>query len=374
MAGGLKPIIKWAGGKEKELKYILSNLPLDFDNYYEPFVGGGSVFMSISAKRYFINDISSELISLYMNISTQNNRFFDYVIQINKSWIAAYDFFKNHMSLIDKYLEYRSGKIDDIDLYGFIDRFCNENQEEIVSILGGDFNQYHRLLLSEIQKNLLRKIKRMKVLELTKHILPAKDIADNIETAIKSALYMYYRHLYNDTEISNIDPLLHSALFYFIRNYCYSGMFRYNIDGKFNVPYGGIAYNSKTLEKKIEYYHSKKIVDHFECSSIYSLDFEDFLREMRPTERDFIFLDPPYDSEFSTYAQNEFTKEDQCRLANYLLNDCNSRWMMIIKNTDFILNLYTAHGLKIQTFDKEYLVSFMNRNNRKATHLLITNY
>lgn len=31
-------------------------------------------------------------------------------------------------------------------------------------------------------------------------------------------------------------------------------------------------------------------------------------------------------------------------------------------------------GINIRTFDKEYLVSFMNRNDKKVTHLLITNY
>lgn len=59
----LKPIIKWAGGKEKELKFIIPNLPI-FENYYEPFVGGGSVFAKINAKKYYINDKSSELISI----------------------------------------------------------------------------------------------------------------------------------------------------------------------------------------------------------------------------------------------------------------------------------------------------------------------
>ena len=46
---GLQPIVKWPGGKEKELKYILPNAP-KFENYYEPFVGGGAVFMAIRAK------------------------------------------------------------------------------------------------------------------------------------------------------------------------------------------------------------------------------------------------------------------------------------------------------------------------------------
>jgi len=51
-------------------------------------------------------------------------------------------------------------------------------------------------------------------------------------------------------------------------------------------------------------------------------------------------LDPPYDSEFSTYDKNIFNKEDQKRLADYLIKDCNAKWMMIIKNTEFIFDLY----------------------------------
>ena len=48
--------------------------------------------------------------------------------------------------------------------------------------------------------------------------------------------------------------------------------------------------------------------------------------------------------------------------------------MIIIKNTEFIYDLYNREGIQIRTFEKEYLVSFMNRNDKKATHLLITNY
>jgi len=49
--------------------------------------------------------------------------------------------------------------------------------------------------------------------------------------------------------------------------------------------------------------------------------------------------------------------------------------MIIIKNTDFIFNLYNDKGLNIQTFDKKYLVSFMNRNDKDVMHyfLLILN-
>ena len=46
----------------------------------------------------------------------------------------------------------------------------------------------------------------------------------------------------------------------------------------------------------------------------------------------------------------------------------------MIKNTDLIYSLYNKEGIKIRSFDKEYTVSFMNRNDKKAKHLLITNY
>ena len=48
--------------------------------------------------------------------------------------------------------------------------------------------------------------------------------------------------------------------------------------------------------------------------------------------------------------------------------------MLIIKNTDFIRDLYTDRGFTVESFDKKYLVSFMNRNDKKVEHLLITNY
>ena len=48
----LTPLLKWAGGKEQELKHILPMIP-SFDAYYEPFVGGGAIFFSIQSQRKF---------------------------------------------------------------------------------------------------------------------------------------------------------------------------------------------------------------------------------------------------------------------------------------------------------------------------------
>lgn len=372
-ASGLQPIIKWPGGKEKELKYILPNVP-SFKRYFEPFVGGGSVFMAMTATEYYINDFLSELISLYNNIATSNETFFWYAELMDKSWVNSVKFFNDNRVLVEKYLEYRDDKLLKEDLKKYIHEFCVSKKDEIFAILGTEISSLPSIIIKEMETNLFRKMVRMRELEMEKHMLPEKDLDDNIETAIKSAVYMNYRYLYNDKTIAYSAPTLHCALFFFMRNYAYSGMFRYSSKGDFNVPYGGIAYNSKLMANKLNYYRSKPLLRHFSDTKIYNLDFEDFLRTANPNEDDFVFLDPPYDSEFSTYAQNAFTKEDQERLANYMINECRAKWMMIIKNTEFIYGLYNKAGINISMFDKEYLVSFMNRNDKKVTHLLITNY
>ena len=293
---------------------------------------------------------------------------------MDKSWENCVKFFKDNRILVEKYLEYREGKILKEDFKKFVHEFCASKKDEIFAILGNEISSLPSIIIKEMETNLFRKMVRMRELEIEKHLLPDKDLDDNIETAIKSAVYMNYRYLYNDKNIADSTPTLHCALFFFMRNYAYSGMFRYSRKGDFNVPYGGIAYNSKLMAKKLNYYRSKPLLRHFSDTKIYNLDFEEFLRTVNPDENDFVFLDPPYDSEFSTYAKNAFTKEDQERLANYMINECRAKWMMIIKNTDFIYGLYNKEGINIRTFDKEYLVSFMNRNDKKVTHLLITNY
>ena len=178
----------------------------------------------------------------------------------------------------------------------------------------------------------------------------------------------------DDKQLCKDNPQLATALFVFLRNYAYSGMFRYNDKGEFNVPYGGISYNHKLMQTKVDYYHSPKLLEHFAKTTIENLDFLDFFRKHVPTEKDFVFLDPPYDTEFSTYAQNEFTQADQKRLADYLCEECKAKWQLVIKYTPFIYSLYDRKGIIIQKFDKKYLVSFMNRNDKDVEHLIITNY
>lgn len=366
-----KPLLKWAGGKEKELPIIKKHLPKEFKRYVEPFVGGGAVYLNINCNESIINDKSEELILLYRMIKKGNKKFYKSLEEINKNWLLLEEIVINNSNeLIDLYLEYQK---DTDKLEELIENFMKKHRKEFNSLLRDevDINLYN--LNIEMHKNLESKISRMYKIENEKNKLNENDVLSNIETAFKSAYYMYFRYLYNNKEKLKLSDEFYCAVFYFIRDYCYAAMFRYNSNGEFNVPYGGISYNRKDFNKKIEYLNSKELKEYMKNTEIYNLDFEKFCNEIELTEEDFIFLDPPYDTEFSTYAKNSFDKDDQARLANYLKNT-KAKFMLIIKNTGYIYELYKDSGFNIMSFDKKYLVSFMNRNDKKSEHLLITNY
>lgn len=86
-----------------------------------------------------------------------------------------------------------------------------------------DINLYN--LKCEIQKNLLSKITRMNKIEKQRGNMENTDILNNFETAFKSAYYMYFRYLYNNKSKLKLSEEFYCAVFYFIRDYCYSSMF-----------------------------------------------------------------------------------------------------------------------------------------------------
>ena len=366
-----KPFIKWAGGKEKELPIILKNLPSNFKRYIEPFVGGGAVYLNINCENSLINDKSTELMLLYKLIKEHNKDFIDSLNEINKNWISLQELVEYNSNELTKI--YNKIKKDDKKAEKLVDSFIDNHSSELNNLLKDDFDINLYNFIKEIKKNLISKFKRMKKIEIQRNKMNISDIMDNIECAFKSAYYMYFRYLYNNKSKLKLSDEFYCAVFYFVRDYCYASMFRYNANGEFNVSYGGISYNRKDFSKKIEYVTSDELRNYMKKTELYCLDFESFCNQIKLTDTDFMFLDPPYDTEFSTYAQNDFDKNDQVRLANYLKHT-KAKFMLIIKNTDFIYNLYKDNGFYIKKFDKRYLVSFMNRNDKDVEHLLITNY
>ena len=75
----MKPFVKWAGGKTQLLNEIAKYFPQEYNNYYEPFVGGGAVLFNFRPHNAYINDINSQLINAYEWIKKDPNFIFQSV-------------------------------------------------------------------------------------------------------------------------------------------------------------------------------------------------------------------------------------------------------------------------------------------------------
>ena len=344
----MKPIIKWSGGKSNEIKLFKHKIPLTFERYVEPFVGGGGVYFNLEHKKSIINDINFEITSLYSIISCE--KITSFLLHLNS--------INNIREKINQY-------------------FSNISNKEILDIFSGerltiDLFFYQKLDLL-IEKSILDKVKRIRNIQIKEGAkFNEKQLIEHIQTATQSALYFHCRSIYNSGLKSNLEYYI--ANWYYVREFCYSSMFRFSNSGKFNVPYGGIGYNTKNFKNKIDNLSSSELKLLLSTTEINCCDFELFFKKHNYfNKNDFVFIDPPYDSEFSQYNKEmDFDKNEQIRLYNELLK-VNSKLMIVIKQTDFIHSLY-ENQFNIELFDKKYLSNMRNRNEKDVKHLIITNY
>ena len=64
----MKPLVKYRGGKSKEIPHFVSYIPRFSGRYVEPFLGGGALFFHLEPKKAIINDINEKLINFYLGV------------------------------------------------------------------------------------------------------------------------------------------------------------------------------------------------------------------------------------------------------------------------------------------------------------------
>jgi DNA adenine methylase len=371
----IRPIVKWTGGKYNEFTLFADKIP-SFERYIEPFFGGGGVFFAIRPKgKSFINDKSTDLINFYREIKNPmlHKELLHYVTAWTELGQLHVQTWKNCHSCFIDYI----------------------NGQETLDTLSEKLAYYLPIALraSKILKDpcflidpvgfstmvsasMVDKAKRIRqICQKEQKTFTYNEFHSHFETGVKSGAYLFFRSMLNKNykNTLTLTPVKAAANWYFVREFCYGSMFRYNSRGEFNIPYGGITYNKKNFKLKVESIFAKEIVSLFQETTIANQDFESFLTGIALSEKDFIFLDPPYDSEFSEYDQSAFTQSDQLRLANFLIK-VPAKWMVVIKETPYIRQIYSQPKISINVFHKNYTYNVRGRNNRKVQHLIITNY
>lgn len=71
---GIKPFIKWAGGKSQLLSTLRKIIPTSFKKYYEPFLGGGALFFDQGFSPAYLADSNPELMNCYRAVRNQSKK------------------------------------------------------------------------------------------------------------------------------------------------------------------------------------------------------------------------------------------------------------------------------------------------------------
>ncbi|MBQ3600019.1 MAG: DNA adenine methylase [Lachnospiraceae bacterium] len=81
----IAPFVKWAGGKRQLLSQIKERMPKKYNDYYEPFVGGGAVIFELLPTNALINDINRALINAYRIICNEPQQFIEAVKNLDEN-------------------------------------------------------------------------------------------------------------------------------------------------------------------------------------------------------------------------------------------------------------------------------------------------
>lgn len=254
-------------------------------------------------------------------------------------------------------VKWSGGKKDEI--VKFIHYIPKDYDIYLEPFIGGGAVYFHlypkKAIINDIHKELIdlyRSIKNGK----------SKDIYDFMKNHPNDEITYYKVRSYNPTnEIEN------AQRFYYLRKTCFRGMLRYNNKGQFNIPFG--RYKTYNYESIL----NNRYEALFKNTEILNKDFE-YLFSNYNSEKNFMFLDPPYDSEFTDYGYCKFGKDEHIKLAECFKNT-KIKCLMIIGKTDFICELYK--GYIVDEYNKNYrfkLHSGRVGNEINTKHLIIMNY
>lgn len=150
-----------------------------------------------------------------------------------------------------------------------------------------------------------------------------------------------------------------AQLFYFLNRTCFNGLCRFNRSGDFNVPFG----RHKTINYATNFSGLRAALRDW---TFLSTDVA--LLQVEPD--DFVYADPPYDVEFTTYSAGGFSWTDQVRTAEWL---AGHRGPVVLSNqaTNRIVKQYRRLGFALRFLDGPRRIS-CNGDRTAAREVLAT--
>ena len=158
----------------------------------------------------------------------------------------------------------------------------------------------------------------------------------------------------------------------YLNKACFNGLYRVNSKNEFNVPFG-----KKTKVNTYDIGNLITVSNYLTMNDIkiLNVDFEESVKDAQ--KGDFIYFDPPYDSEtsiFNSYTEEGFGKEEQRRLAKVYkeLSNKGCYVMLSNNNTTLIKELYKDFNIHI--IEAKRSINSNGKKRGKVEEVIITNY
>ena len=121
----IAPFVKWAGGKRQLIPQIRERMPEQFNNYYEPFVGGGAVIFELLPENAVINDINRALINAYQMICEHPQEFLQEINRLDaEMWEDGKEYYYSLREHYNDKLMKDEFDVELAALFVFINKHC----------------------------------------------------------------------------------------------------------------------------------------------------------------------------------------------------------------------------------------------------------
>ena len=196
---------------------------------------------------------------------------------------------------------------------------------------------------------------------------------NNHEANHSEEYYYKIRNLDRDkNKFNKLADYKRAARTIYLNKACFNGLYRVNSKNEFNVPFGKKSkvntYEGQNLGIICGYLNYNNI-------KLLSTDFEEAVKDAK--KGDFIYFDPPYDSDtstFNSYTEDGFGKEEQKRLAGVYkkLADKGCYVMLSNHNTKLVNELYKEFNINV--IEAKRNINSNGAKRGKVEEVIITNY
>jgi DNA adenine methylase len=254
--------------------------------------------------------------------------------------------------------------------------FFLKNKYDIKNSFLFDINPELIIAYKVVQKDykkLVNQLKEIELFHLEKSESKRKEHYYKIRDLYNAQMHGFNYNDYSDEWIERTKYLI------FLNKACFNGLFRQNLKGEFNVPFGRYK-NPKILDE----YNIIAVNKALENTEIYCADFTDSCKYIE--KESLVYLDPPYrpisrTSNFTTYAKNGFIDKDQIRLSHFFHEMDEKGAYLMLSNSDpknvdkrdnFFDELYKNFNINRITAKRNINSKISKRG--EINELIITNY